>query len=83
MFSIVCHTLPDDSNMCTLTALGGERVHVKLDNWHLLKSSLGTLIAVLTSVTDDADRVHMKCFNLLSGHHYRKRSIQFYYYDNY
>jgi len=36
MFLIVCHTLPDDSNMCTRTALGGERVHVKLDYWHLL-----------------------------------------------
>jgi len=35
--------------MCTRTALGGARVHVKLDNWHLLKSSLGTLIVVLTS----------------------------------
>jgi len=33
---IVCHTLPDDSNLCTRIALGGERVHVQLDNWHLL-----------------------------------------------
>jgi len=33
---IVCHTLPDDSNLCMKIALGGERVHVKLDNWHLL-----------------------------------------------
>ena len=33
---IVCHTLPDDSNLCMRIALGGERVHVKLDNWHLL-----------------------------------------------
>ena len=67
---IVCHTLPDDSNVCTRI------VHVKLDNWHLLN-------VVLTSVTDDADRVHIKCFNLLSGHHKRKRSIQFNYSDNY
>jgi len=29
---IVCHTLPDISNLCTSFALGGERVHVKLDN---------------------------------------------------
>jgi len=40
------------------------------------RSSLGTLIVVLTSVTDDADRVHIKC-------HKRKRSIKFNYSDNY
>ena len=40
---IVCHTFIDDSNLCTRIALGGERVHVKLDNWHLLTVSFRDL----------------------------------------